>query len=255
MKLDNTKAALLGKYFKVVLAETPDLMDAVYRLRYQVYCVERSFEQADQFRDNREMDEYDAHAVHAALIHRNSGSVCGCVRLVLPTGGALPIREIVQDPRALSILDSLPRRATAEVSRYAVSKCFRRRAGEGELPDLDFFDDDAIDSRRVLPHITVGLIVGVATLSLTYGISYLCAVMRPALLRLLDAFGLSFWPLGETVEYHGARQPCFAPVTDLLAGVGRKDEQWLKLITSEAGAILRSPAVFNTEGETTLARP
>jgi N-acyl amino acid synthase of PEP-CTERM/exosortase system len=230
-------------------------MDAVYRLRYQVYCVERSFEQADQFRDNREMDEYDTHAVHAALIHRNSGSVCGCVRLVLPTGGTLPIRDIVQDPQALSILDSLPSRATAEVSRYAVSKCFRRRSGEGEFPDLNFFDDDAVDSRRVLPHITVGLIVGVATLSLTYGISYLCAVMRPALMRLLDAFGLTFWPLGRTVEHHGARQPCFASVTDLLEGVGRKDDEWLNLITSEARAIPHSTVVVQTEGDWALARP
>ncbi len=233
--------ALYSQYFKIVVADTPALLHAVYRLRYQVYCVEQSFERADAFSDRLETDSYDAHSVHAALIHVNSGTVCGCVRLILPGYGLLPIRELVADQQVRRCLDRLPRPTTAEVSRYAVSKLFRRRSGEHEVADAHFLDLDDREWRRLLPHLTIGLMVGVATLSMTHGISHLCAVMAPALLKLLRTLGMDFSPVGPVVDHHGTRQPSFATAADLLQGLRQRNRGYYDFLASQ----LDTPKVFS----------
>jgi N-acyl amino acid synthase of PEP-CTERM/exosortase system len=223
--------ALFGQYFKVVIVDKPPLLQAVYRLRYQVYCVERSFERSEAHPEQMETDVYDLHSVHAALVHKTSSTVCGCVRLVLPGTGALPIWDIVTDS-ARRYLNCLPQASTAEVSRYAVSKLLRRRSGEREVPDAHFFDRQAPDCRRLLPHMTIGLMLGVAILSKTNGISHLCAVMAPALLKLLRAIGMEFAHAGPIVNHHGIRQPCFAEVTDLLQGLRQRNPDYYNYVTS-----------------------
>jgi N-acyl amino acid synthase of PEP-CTERM/exosortase system len=236
--------ALFGRYFKVVIAGKPPLLQAVYRLRYQVYCVEHSFERAEAYQDQMETDIYDPHSVHAALLHIASGMLFGCVRLVLPGSGALPIWDVVADPQARMCLKRLPQAATAEVSRYAVSKLLRRRSGEREVADAHFFDPQVPDCRRLLPHITIGLMAGVATLSMAHGISHLCAVMAPALLKILRAMGMEFSHAGPVVDHHGVRQPCFAKVSDLLQGVRERNPDYYEYVASCSADML---ATINDE--------
>jgi N-acyl amino acid synthase of PEP-CTERM/exosortase system len=237
VSIDNNNHALYGRYFKVVLADTPTLLHAVYRLRYQVYCVEKGFEDPAAFSNGMENDIYDSDAVHAALIHLATKTVCGCVRLVLPRSGVLPVHNIAIDQEARTYLHKLPVSATAEVSRYAVSKKFRRRVGEADVADVHFSDVSHDDCRRLLPHITVGLIIAVARLSITHGISHLTAVMAPALLRLLRSVGVEFIHLGRTVDHHGIRQPCFATVTELLDGLSRRNPSFYEYVVSQLGTL------------------
>jgi N-acyl amino acid synthase of PEP-CTERM/exosortase system len=51
------------EHFEVVRASTSSLLDQVYRLRYQVYCVENSYEDPKQQMDGRERDIYDLSVV------------------------------------------------------------------------------------------------------------------------------------------------------------------------------------------------
>jgi N-acyl amino acid synthase of PEP-CTERM/exosortase system len=206
-----------GKYFDVVSADTPELLDQVYALRYHVYCVENKFEDPDQHPDGREMDSYDTRANHIALIYRPARQMVGTVRLILTAGSetaALPIDEVLTSAYR-SELACHNRLQLAEISRYAVSRSFRRRRGEREFADIGWSED----SRRLLPHITLGLMGGVLELTNIYNIKLLCACMRPALLRLLAQFGLTFTPVGPLVEYHGLRQPCIADRESLLRGL------------------------------------
>ena len=233
VQLDENQADVYGRYFSVVRADTPELQEQVYRLRYQVYCVEHAFENPQDHFAEQETDQYDWHSVHAALVHRSSGSVCGCVRLILPReGGPLPITRFVPDHAAAA----LATKRTAEVSRYAVSKAFRRRTGESDYPDVHFGDLGPFELRRLVPHITVGLMLAVATLSEHCGISHLAAVMAPPLLRLLRTCGMEFVTLGPLVDHHGTRQPCFATVADLLAGVKARNPGYFEVIRHGLGA-------------------
>jgi len=194
------------EHFEVVRASTPILLDQAYRLRYQVYCVENSYENPDEHVDGREKDIYDDRSVQALLVHRRSGAVAGTVRVILPEPGSqslqLPI-AVVTDSHHGELLRRLPRSHTAEMSRFAVSKEFRRRCTEEE-------------DRRMVRYITIGLIRGALEICRDHEIQYVCAVMERALIRLLARLGLIFEHVGDLIDYHGARQPCVARVSQLV---------------------------------------
>jgi N-acyl amino acid synthase of PEP-CTERM/exosortase system len=224
---------LYDQYFAVVPANTPDLLAEAHALRYQVYCVEHAFEDPARQVGNQERDRYDDHSVHAVLIYRPSGGVVGCVRLILPDSDAgishLPIRDLLSEAGRERLDRSDPTR-TAEISRYAVSRTFRRRQGEHLFPDVDLDELPPHDARRLAPHISLGLIRGVATLACEKGITTLSAAMAPALMRLLQRFGLAFEPLGPLVDYHGIRQPCLAECEALLLGLASRHADYYRVV-------------------------
>ena len=196
------------QHFEIVLASTPSLLDKAHRLRYQVYCVENPYENpAEQF-DGRETDLYDERSVHALLIHKLSGAVAGTVRVILPGADTaalpLPINLATSSSQA-ERLCQLPRSQTAEISRFAISKEFRRRFTEPE-------------DHRLLRYITIGLIRAVLEICRDNDIRYICAVMERALIRLLAKLGLVFEHVGELIDYHGLRQPCVARLSQLVEG-------------------------------------
>jgi N-acyl amino acid synthase of PEP-CTERM/exosortase system len=224
---------IYSEYFDIVRADTPELVEAALRLRYQVYCVEHPFENPAEHPDGLERDPYDAQSVHCLLIHRPTGLVAGTVRLVLPWRNAgpwdLPILATCDHP---TLFDerTLPRARTAEISRFAISKDFRRRAEDVSGP-AGIPGSSPIDARRVIPHIALGLMKAVVWMSHQHQATHLCAVMEPALLRLLGRFGMSFTPLGPLVDYHGKRQPCYAPLDHLLRGIHDRDPEVFDLLT------------------------
>lgn len=221
---------LYGRYFDIVMADTPELLERAFRLRYEVYCVEHPFLDPAANPGGREIDAFDRHSVHSLLIHRASGAACGTIRLILPDRdhptSSFPISQV--GAAAARMMQRLPPLTTAEISRFAVSKAFRRRVGEDLYPDIqESSPPPGMAERRLMPHITYGLIRACLLMSLKHNITHLCAVMEPALLRLVSRLGLCFEPVGELVEYHGLRQPCFAPIKDLIAKVREvREDMW-----------------------------
>jgi N-acyl amino acid synthase of PEP-CTERM/exosortase system len=235
---DHAPATLYDRYFSVVPATSFRLLDAAYALRYQVYCVERAYEDCSHQRAQREMDAYDSHSVHAVLIYRVTGKVVGCVRLILPS---LPIRALL-DQNSRAILDQCDPGRTAEVSRYSVSKMFRHREGDNLYPDSQTMDRGARDFRRLVPHLSLGLLRGVAILAAERGIRTICAAIAPSLLRSLRRWGLNFEPLGPLVEYHGLRQPCIADCERLLSGMAACHAEYYRLIDAAYHRSLVAPS-------------
>jgi N-acyl amino acid synthase of PEP-CTERM/exosortase system len=226
-------SGLYDRYFTVVPADTPALLDAAHALRYQVYCVEHAFEDPSQQIGERERDRYDDGSVHAVLIHNPTQQVVGCVRLILPRaiGGisSLPLRKLLNEEDRV-LLDQCDPARTAEISRYAVSKVFRRRQDEEFFPDVHVGDLPVNEVRRLVPHMSLGLIRGVGKLAAEQGITTVCAAMAPALLRLLERFGLTFRKLGPPIDHHGIRQPCIAECEALLAGMAERHAAYHELV-------------------------
>lgn len=213
-------AELFKHWFETKPAVSPEEIEQAHRLRYQVYCVENPFEDPAENPNEMEMDEYDPHSVHSLLIHRPTATTMGAVRLILPSTDAayrLPIQDVWETEQI-----PFPEATTAEISRYAISREFRRRAGEERYADVNWAKDEASPAdrkkleRRVLPHITLGLMKSVLRMCIEHDITHVCAVMEPALIRLLYRFGLEFEPIGPVVNYHGRRQPCYAALETLL---------------------------------------
>lgn len=223
------------RWFHSVLANTPELRSDSFRLRYQVYCVENPFEDPADNPNGEETDHYDGHAVHSLLIHRPSGAVAGTVRLVLPLPDDLDdsfaLQHVCGEP-VLRDRKAFPVLRMAEISRFCVSKDFRRRRGDGLYPNMHDPDPQtAAEERRVIPHMTLGLIESLVRMSIRHGVTYWCAVMEPTLLRLLSRLGIYFDPIGPLVDYHGRRQPCFIRLSTLLSRVARERPDVWEVLT------------------------
>jgi N-acyl amino acid synthase of PEP-CTERM/exosortase system len=237
-------ADIFGRFFRIVQADTPELLRISYRLRYDVYCIEHPFLDPSHYQDDLETDEYDGHSLHALLQHVPSGSFMGTVRLIMPKLGTnhfvMPFSELCADPR-FHTGRILPVASTAEVSRFAISKAFRRRATDGTYPDEHEPSDLIIDDRRVLPSLSLGLIIAITHMGLANGVTHVCAVMDPALFRLLQRLGIDFSPLGPPVEYHGSRQPCYAEALPLLEQLRIARPDYWDLVTNGGKALPAPP--------------
>lgn len=223
-------SALYDAHFDVVRVRTAGLLDAVYRLRYQVYCVEHPFENPAEHPDGREIDAFDVHSIHAALIHRESRAVVGTVRIVLPHPqhglAGLPIMNLVDD-QVRRQLAACAAQGMAEVSRYAVTRRFRtgglQAADDCPVPKLC---DSRSAERRLMPYVTLGLLRAAIGLCREEGLAYMAAIMEPTLIRLLTRFGVHFTPIGPLVAYHGHRQPSVIAVDAMEHGIVEKSRDF-----------------------------
>ncbi len=176
----------------VLSADTPELRDKVYRLRYQVYCLERQYEPGE---DGRECDEYDSKARHILLIHRSTGESIGTVRVVVPQRrgdlGTLPMARVA----GMQPLQWLPPATTGEVSRFAISKRRRMSCNAGAM-------------------VRLGLMKGLFRVSVEMGLTHWCAIMEPTLKRLLSFNGIHFQSIGPLVDFHGFRQPVYCSIDE-----------------------------------------
>jgi len=218
------------RWFDVVACDSPELIRESQRLRYQVYCLETGFEDPAENPGGLETDDADAHALHSLLIYKPAGIVAGTVRLILPQGGAthrgLPSLAVSPGLRRLSN-SQIPAFGTAEISRFSVSKTFRRRVEDGLYSETLSATDPESIGRRALPSITLGLMRAIVAMTRTAEMSHVTAVIEPALERLLLRLGIRFERTGEKVAYHGIRYPVFRNMTELLAEIhDRRYDVW-----------------------------
>lgn len=240
-----TLLEVYNMFFEVVPATTPDLREAAHRLRYQVYCVENCFERPENNPGGLEIDEYDTRSVHSVLIHRATRRIAGTVRLILPAAGGLQSLPAVRRSAALDGLGRriLPEESTLEISRFSISKDFRRRIEDGQWPAVTEHDRDRLPSgmnRRVLPNLTLGLMRAIVQMSIERNATHWCAIVETPLLRLLKRLGIQFRPAGSLVEYHGWRQPVFSSIAELLDGIYLERPEVWSVITDN-GALWPAP--------------
>jgi N-acyl amino acid synthase of PEP-CTERM/exosortase system len=229
--------ARFDTYFQAVSADTRELIDQALALRYQVYCLERQFEDPEQQVGGLETDRFDYHSVHSLVFHRPQEEPIGTARLILPQArpNSLPIQDLLKKT-GTNPCDYFPNHAVAEVSRFAISKEFRRRKVENGV----FLEADSKRERHGhLP--CLGLIQMLLRQSVELGIEYWAAVMEPQLLRMLALMGIHFQTIGPLVSYHGLRQPSFCHLPVMVRNMAlTRPESW---------------AVVTNNGELMPARP
>ncbi|MGR9053830.1 MAG: PEP-CTERM/exosortase system-associated acyltransferase [Gammaproteobacteria bacterium] len=218
-----------NQYFEMIKADTDALKKEVYRLRYQVYCSETHFEDPTEHPDGMEYDEFDDNSIHYLIRHRKSKIYAATTRLILPDR-KYPFKPFPIEIH--SIIDNceptkeIPRLELGEVSRFCVSKEFKRRKNEvGCLTGINEYTIHNVteNERRIFPHLTFALIACLVKISKDNGIYYWYAVMEPSLLRFLSSLGIYFTGIGPMVDYHGKRKPGVIRISDLLSGVSEKN--------------------------------
>ncbi len=258
-KTENTRTQLAGEdvstifnsVFSVQLATSPEVINEVFEVRYQVYCIDRHFEDPDCFADKREHDAYDPRSAHALIRHRITGDSVAAVRLVMagdnPEQADFPMeRPCVHrmDQQAKDAIAGARREQIAEISRMAVSREFRRRLNEDEsasgISDFACYSDAEI-GKRAMPYISLGLFAGILQMSVRHGITHWMAVMEPAQLRLLKRFGVEFDHVGPVMEYHGRRRPAFTEAASLIKGIRKRRPDVWALITDNGRFLPAKP--------------
>lgn len=203
-----------GEGFRVEMAETPEALRDAQELRHQVFCLERGVftPEAGQ---TIEHDEFDGRSRHIVLRRSEDGEVIATARVVAGSAerraDCLPMQRYC----CPSLFANLAMETLGEISRFAISKRSRQHAS---APG---------------PILRLGLLHGILRASQAMGLTHWCALMEPSLLRLLQATGVHFAPLGPMVEAYGRRQPCFAAIDLSLASGRRRRPDFYKLVAGE----------------------
>ena len=228
--------------FECVVADTDEMIDECYRLRYQVYCVEHPFEEHNPALGEYERDIYDGHAVHALIKHRQSGEYIGCVRLIIDLKDSpkrMPAIELSEENQ-IKLPNHIYTNPCAEVSRFCISKDFRRRVTDTMYTSAYTPRELAIVRSRVIPFMAIGLMKMVFTLCKEHGMRQCVAVMEPSLIRMLDKLGIHFLPVGNTIEYHGTRQISYITNHKLYASLLNERPDILEVMTDRGESPLIS---------------
>lgn len=214
--------------FRAVIADTPALVGHALALRYQVYCVERHFEDPQAHPDGLERDALDASSIHTLLLFSGEAEPIGTARLILPLPGAeLPIENLLRQI-APAYQAEFPVESTGEVSRFLISKSHRQRAVNIARSERMAGGSDLY---TFLP--CLGLVQALLRASVAVGTTHWAAVMEPKLLRLLAALGIHFHSVGPLVSHHGIRQPSYCGLEEMLAQLLQEKPAHWAIVTDD----------------------
>lgn len=187
------------------VADARDL-DEVFRLRYQVYCLERKFEKIEDHPGGIERDAYDESSIHY-LTRDGQGRPIATARLVLDSPRGFPIEMEYDMAQAFAGID---RRTSAEFSRFAISKGVRD--SDGEAARISAPTESLVGHSEI----ALSLITSLIRESLERGITHWCAAIERALWLALRHGGMGLRQVGPPKEYHGIRIPCMSALTELV---------------------------------------
>ncbi|MES2316938.1 MAG: PEP-CTERM/exosortase system-associated acyltransferase [Pseudomonadota bacterium] len=209
------------------------ILKEIYRLRYEVYCLECAYLEAKDFDEGLESDDYDDCSIHFAAYTMDQ-NIVGTVRLVQPREGQLYPFE--SHCKVFDDFTLPPRANAAEISRLVVRKTFRRRRGDSmEGISKDFVDKGTTASivpptvqekRGNSPLLLLGMYREMYRHSRASGIRYWYAAMERSLARSLEKMGFKFLPIGPQVDYYGPVTPHMVDLNDLNERL-RQDNKFL----------------------------
>lgn len=256
-------STIFNSVFNVQLATSPEAINEVFEVRYQVYCIDRPFEDPNCFIDKREHDTYDPRSAHALIRHRITGDNVATVRLVMagdqPEQTDFPMEGPCihhMDQYAQDAFAGACREQIAEISRMAVSREFRRRLNEEKsisgISEPAYYSDSE-NGKRAMPYISLGLFAGILQMSVKHGITHWMAVMEPAQLRLLKRFGVEFDHVGPVLEYHGRRRPAFTEAASLIERIRVSRPDVWSLVTDGGRYLPATPSTNYKENDRQVA--
>lgn len=228
------------QYFEIVSADTPELLEEVFSLRFRILCINNTVPGfcPSNFPDQLEKDEYDQRSAHFLLRHRPTKTFIGTTRLILPDPKhpekKLPTELNTQFYPKFQVNPSM-RKHTAEISRFVMLNTFFKRknehyslAGPINIPSQA---TGTLRERRRFPHPMLGLVVGIMQTCAQYEIYHLLSSMEPALNKLLRFYGMQLNPVGPSADFHGSRIPYYGYLIDILDRMRQKHQSIWELVT------------------------
>lgn len=237
------------QYFEMIPAISDELKIEVYKLRYQVYCIENKFENCAQYPDGLEFDDYDQRSVHYLIQHRKSGEYAATTRLILPNVDnpkkLFPLEQYCMIDN-VAVMQPINRMHLGEVSRFCVSKLFKKRKNEGHTLGAIGSDQQfclTLNERRTFPLMSLALIACIIKASHENDIHYVYATMERSLLHFLSSLGINFIKIGPQADYHGPRWPTVIKIMDMLNCVAEVNPDLWNLFTNKGCFFQAKPII------------
>ncbi|GAB6068379.1 hypothetical protein JCM13664_16980 [Methylothermus subterraneus] len=218
-----------GRYL-AVLADTQESRSIHYRLRYQVYCLEKRFEPAERFHDGLEIDPFDARSVHFLVQHKESGQWVGAARLVLGEPKQLPIFKTCRFSLQGHAVEG---KRFAELSRLSILKSFRR--GSAPQPVSE-------------PEVLLGLIRAAKEYSEPAGIDCWLFLCKRSIARIVGSLGMRMDVIGAPCEHRGLRFPYLATLVTAFDGIAERSAKVHAMFAKRNTLIPYSELAQNTRG-------
>lgn len=191
--------------------ETHKIPREIFKLRYDVYCVEREFVSPDTAVDGLERDDFDDCSTHIGAYTMDEALV-GTVRLVRPP----PRRGFPFVPHCSAFPDIIlpPHEECGEISRLVVKRTHRRARGDSVL-GIPGFQGGSETAAGPLPHVEserrdrspmllLGMYRELFRVSRAHGVRFWFAAMERSLARSLAKLGFPVAPIGPVADYYGA---------------------------------------------------
>lgn len=220
-------------YFNFLRVDGTQELDETFKLRFQVYCLERGFMPAEDHPSESESDVYDSESEHFSAYDRHK-NIAGSVRLVrnspelgYPYQSHCPVFEDAWLP---------PNDQAQEISRLVVSKQYRRRQGDNWLGIAEDntieLPEDIAAKRGGHPIIVLGMYREMYRYSKKNGVRFWYAAMERSLARLLGRYGFDFVAIGPEVDYYGPVAIYLASLADLETRLSTETPQLFEWFTS-----------------------
>lgn len=113
---------LLHRNYKVIITEDKNILDKIYRFRYNMYCIKYKFLDPENYPDQKEIDEYDTHSVHLAVID-NFDNIIGTARLIKNIKTSLPTEK---EYNLKEVVDKIRSNGIAEISRLVIDDKYKK---------------------------------------------------------------------------------------------------------------------------------
>lgn len=208
---------MFDETFRVCFADTPFGVALHQRIRYQVFCLDKGFEDPHAFSSAHETDAWDDHSAHFVVQNRQTLQWVAATRVVIPhQGQPLPVDSLGAFDRHL-LPD--PDIRIGEISRF----CIIGNRSQIEVNSLLEPGPDSLGAwgigavgRPQQFEVTLGMMRAAGIYALKRDIDYCVMLITDAFARMLRTLGVPLRQVGPVREHRGMRT---AYLVDMRAAV------------------------------------
>ncbi len=251
---------MFDENFRVCFADTPFGVSLHQRIRYQVFCLDKGFEDPGAFSAEQETDAWDDQSAHFIVQNRTTRQWVAATRLVLPRKEKpLPVDTlgIAMDS------DKVSRgRWVGEISRFCIISGRSAVAGEDGTqgvsqmrPAPDSLEEWGIGSvrQREQFEVTLGMVRAVVIFALKRNMSHCYVLITDAFARLLRKLGVILEQIGPAIEHRGMRTPYVIELRKSVLSMSSKSTAARQLFKRSRRAYVRISSVADQDGVDTVS--
>jgi N-acyl amino acid synthase of PEP-CTERM/exosortase system len=240
--------------FRVCFADTTFGVALHQRIRYQVFCLDRGFEDPDAFSTAQETDAWDDQSAHFIVQNKQTRQWVAATRIVLPKRGR---------PLPVDTLGALDRHRlpsshlrVGEISRFCI---IPNRVAPGDLvegtlaPDsLDAWGIGTIGRSQQF-EVTLGMIRTIIVYALKRDLVHCVMLITDAFARLLRKLGVQLHQVGQATEHRGMRTAYLVNMRESALAMTKKSTAVRDLFRRSKHAYVRISSIVSENGVDTVS--